>query len=220
MNQAIGQMLPFAVGVGLSPFPIIAIVLMLSTPRARSNGPAFLTGWIVGLGGLGGIVLIASSGVGASDDSEPAGWVAWLKLALGVLLLLLAVKQWRGRNVEKPEPKWMQSIDHFTPAKSAGIGVLLAAVNPKNLLLTVGAAAAIAETGIEPGQELIALIVFVLIGSIGVGGPVVIYFALGERSAHILEGLKSWMAANNAVIMAVLMLVIGAKLVGDGISGL
>jgi threonine/homoserine/homoserine lactone efflux protein len=220
MNEAIGQILPFAVGVGLSPFPIIAIVLMLSTPRARSNGPAFLVGWIVGLGGLGAIVLVASSGIGATDDSEPAGWVAWLKIVLGLLLLLVAVKQWRGRNVEKPEPKWMQSINHFTPLKSGGIGILLAAVNPKNLLLTVGAAAAIAETGIEPGQELVALAVFVVIGTIGVGGPVFIYFALGERSAHILEGLKSWMAANNTVIMAILMLVIGAKLLGDGIAGL
>ena len=71
-----------------------------------------------------------------------------------------------------------------------------------------------------PGQEAIALAVFVVIGTIGVGGPLVIYFALGERSAHILEGLKSWMAANNTVIMAILMLIIGAKLVGDGISGL
>ena len=220
MNEAIGQILPLAVGVGLSPFPIIAMVLMLSTPRARSNGPAFLLGWVVGLGGLGTIVLLTSSGIGASDDSEPAGWVAWLKIVLGLLLLLVAVKQWRGRNVEKPAPKWMQSIDHFTPVKSAGVGLLLAAVNPKNLLLTVAAAAAIAETGIAPGQEAIALAVFVAIGSIGVGAPVFIYFALGERSAHILERLNSWMAANNTVIVAILMLIIGAKLVGDGIAGL
>ena len=47
-----------------------------------------------------------------------------------------------------------------------------------------------------------------------------IYFVLGERSQKLLDGLKSWMAANNAVIMAVLFLVIGAKLLGDGISGL
>jgi hypothetical protein len=62
--------------------------------------------------------------------------------------------------------------------------------------------------------------VFIAVGSIGVGGPIVIYFVLGERSQKLLDGLKSWMAANNAVIMAVLVLVIGAKLVGDGISGL
>ena len=42
---------------------------------------------------------------------------------------------------------------------------------------------------------------------------------LGERAGPILDGLKTWMARNNAVIMAVLCLVIGAKLVGDAITG-
>ena len=41
----------------------------------------------------------------------------------------------------------MKSVDTLTPVKSAGIGVLLSAVSPKNLLLVVGAAAAIAQTG-------------------------------------------------------------------------
>jgi hypothetical protein len=60
--------------------------------------------------------------------------------------------------------------------------------------------------------------VFVIVGTLGVGAPVVIYFALGERSRRILDGLKSWMAAHNAAIMAVLLLVMGAKLLGAGIS--
>jgi len=40
MGQAIGDILPLAIGVALSPVPIIAIVLMLGTPRARANGTA------------------------------------------------------------------------------------------------------------------------------------------------------------------------------------
>jgi hypothetical protein len=59
----------------------------------------------------------------------------------------------------------------------------------------------------------------VVVGSIGVGAPVVIYFALGDRSRALLERLKNWMARNNAVIMTVLLLVIGVKLIGDAISG-
>ena len=33
MGQAIGQVLSFGVGAALSPVPIIAVVLMLATPR-------------------------------------------------------------------------------------------------------------------------------------------------------------------------------------------
>jgi len=46
-----------------------------------------------------------------------------------------------------------------------------------------------------------------------------IYFALGARSQPMLAGLRDWMAQHNAAIMAVLCLVIGAKLIGDAISG-
>ena len=40
MGQAIGGSL--AVGVALSPVPIIPVVLMLTTRRARVNGPLFV----------------------------------------------------------------------------------------------------------------------------------------------------------------------------------
>jgi threonine/homoserine/homoserine lactone efflux protein len=223
MNEAIGQVLSFAVGVAISPLPIVAVVLMLATPRGRINGPTFVAGWIIGLTVLGGIVLAASSGAGASEDGEPATWVSVLELVLGLLLVLFAVRQWRRRpRGDEPTelPKLLQTIDTFTPGKTFVIAVALAAVNPKNLLLTVGAATAIAQTGIDTVEQVIALEVFVVIATLGVAAPVVIYYALGDRSAKLLGELRTWLAAHNAAIMAVLLLVIGAKLLGDGISGL
>jgi threonine/homoserine/homoserine lactone efflux protein len=222
MGEAIGQLLPFAVGVAVSPMPIVAVVLMLVTRRARANGPAFLAGWIVGIAVAGAIVLSIAGPTNASEDGQPAAWVNWLKLALGLLLLLVAVREWRGRPHEGDQvatPKWMSALDAFTAPKAAGAGVLLGTVNPKNLLLIVGGAAAVAQTGISGADQAIAWAVFTLIASIGVGAPVVIYFALGDRAAKLLEGLKTWMARNNTVIMAVLCVIIGVKLVGDAITG-
>jgi hypothetical protein len=43
---------------------------------------------------------------------------------------------------------------------------------------------------------------------------------MGDRSRKLLDAIKDWRAANNAVIMAVLLLILGVKLIGDGISGL
>jgi hypothetical protein len=43
---------------------------------------------------------------------------------------------------------------------------------------------------------------------------------MGERSETLLGELKDWMSRHNAAIMTVLCLVIAAKLIGDGISGL
>lgn len=221
MGDAIGQVLPLAVGVALSPVPIIAVVLMLGTPRARSNGPVFVVGWTAGLAVVGTLALLLAAGAGAAGEGEPASWVGVVKLALGVLLVLLAVWQWRQRARDGEEgvlPGWMRTIDGFTAVKSFGMAALLSGANPKNLMLTVGAAAAIAQASISSGQRAGALAVFVAIGTAGPAIPVAIYFAAGRRAAPLLDELKGWLGANNTTIMAVLCLVIGAKLVGDGIA--
>jgi threonine/homoserine/homoserine lactone efflux protein len=223
MGQAIGQVLAYAVGVSLSPIPIIAVVLMLATPKGRVNGPAFLAGWVLGLAVVGTVVLLAASGAEASENGGPAEGLSVVKLGLGVLLLVVAARQWRGRpkgDSTAELPKWMQTIDTFTPPRAAGIAVALSAVNPKNLLLTVGAGAAIAQTGASTGGQAVALAVFVLLGTLGPGIPVAIYFLMRDRATAILESLRGWMARENATIMAVLCLIIGAKLIGDAITGL
>lgn len=223
MGQAIGELLPSAVGVAISPLPIVAVVLMLVGARGRANGPAFLLGWIVGVLAAGAIVLLVASGAGAHDDRQPATWVSWLELLVGLGLLRIALRQFRGRphgDEEPVTPKWMGALDTFTPPKAAVAGVMLSALNPKNLLLIVAGMAAIAQTGISTGDQIGSLVAFTIVASLGVAAPVVIYFALGERSAELLDRLETWMARNNAVIMAVILTVIAAKIVGDAISGL
>lgn len=223
MGEAIGGSLPLAIGVAISPVPIIAVVLMLTTRRGRVNGPVFVLGWLCGLAVVGAIVLSVVGPSGAGSSGSPATWVSWVKIALGLLLLLLAVRQFRGRpagDQTAAMPKWMAAIDTIKPPAAFGLAAVLAGVNPKNLLMAVGGAAAIAQTGISGAQQAVAYAIFALIGTLGVGVPVGIYFALGDRSASILTGLKDWMGRNNAVIMAVLCLIIGVKLIGDAIGGL
>jgi hypothetical protein len=177
----------------------------------------------VGLGVVGAVVLvIAGSGTGGGQ-AGPAAWVSWLKLVLGVLLLVLAGTRFRGRprsGEQAPMPGWMSAIDRFGAGRVVGTGAVLAAANPKNLLLAVGAAAAVAQTGIPGGQEALAYLVFAVVGTAGVGAPVVIYCTMGDRATTLLAGLKGWLGRNNAVIVAVLCLVIGSKLVGDAVGGL
>jgi hypothetical protein len=223
MGEAIGQALPFAIGVAISPMPIIAVVLILVTPRARTNGPAFLAGAVLGVAVLGGIVLALADPAGVSDDGEPETWVSWVKLALGLLLIAVAVRSWRGRpraGEEIAMPGWMTALETFTPTRSLAIGAALSGVNIKNLILIAGGAAAVAQSGVSAGDEAIAWAVFIAVASLGVGAPVVLLFALGDRAAQPLDELKTWLATNNTAIVAVLCLVIGVMLLGDGISGL
>ena len=221
MGQAIGDLLPSAIGVALSPVPIIAVILMLGTPKARSNGPAFAIGWVIGLVAVSVIVLLLASDADDTDSGASTA-VDWIKLLIGLLFLLMAIKQWQGRPKEGQQaemPKWMDAIDGFTAPKSVGLGILLSGVNPKNLALTLAAAASIAQAGLSGGESAIAVGVFVIIGSLTVAGPV-LYYLLVPSSAGLLGEIKQFMSAHNAVIMFVLLLVLGGKLLGNGIAGL
>lgn len=220
MGAAIGQSLPLAVGVLVSPIPIVAVALMLVSARARVTAPAFVVGWILAVA----IVTLAAAwltGGAAADGDDPAVWTGWLRIVLGALLLLVAVRQWRSRprgDSAPSVPGWMRAIDRFTAVRAAGLGALLSAVNPKNLLLVIAGGAAIGSAGHGPSDLVVAAAVFTLVASSTVVAPVVVYLAMGDRAAEPLDRLKTWLVRENAVIMAILLLVIGAKLIGDGIA--
>jgi Kef-type K+ transport system membrane component KefB len=224
MGEAIGHSLPLAVGVALSPVSIIAVVVLLTSSRARSLGPVFVLGWLLGLVVVGAIVLAVVGPSGAGSSGQRTTWVSWVLIVVGVLLLVAAVHRLRGRTgrgeEEVPLPAWMGALDRLKPAAALAGGVVAGSVRPKSFLLAAGGAAAIAQTGITGGQQAIAYAVFAVTATIGVAAPVVIYYAMGTRSAELLGRLKGWMRRNNAVILAVVLLVIGVTLIGDGIGGL
>jgi threonine/homoserine/homoserine lactone efflux protein len=192
VGQGVGNLLPLAVAVAVFPVPIIAVVLVLGSPHGRTKGLAFVFAWLVGLGAVGALVLLFAGALDASESGEPATWVNVVLLALGVLLLVLAAKQWRGRprvGDKTPVPGWMSTIDEFTTAKAAGAGFALSALNPKNVLLTVAAAAEIAERGLPAGEQ--AVVVETPVGPLGLSicydlrFPE-LYRALVDRGAELL----------------------------------
>jgi hypothetical protein len=223
VSGVIGDILPMAVGVAISPVPIIAVILMLFSARARSNGPAFLAGWVLGLTVVGIVVLALAGPAGAEDDAEPSTVASVVKLLLGLLLLLLAVRQWRSRpepGQEAELPSWMRAVDSFAAGRAFGLGGLLSAVNPKNLALAIAAAATIAQAGLSGGGSATALAVFVVLGSASIAVPVVFYLLGGPGAKATLDGWKAWLGANNATVMTVVLAVLGTVLLGKGIAGL
>ena len=221
MFEVLGDLLPIAVAIALSPFPVIAIVLVLSTPKAGVNGTAFALGWVAGLGAAATLVLLLAGG---SDEpgSTAAQGVSWVRVLLGVALLALAVRKWRSRprpGEESEMPGWMAHLDELTPGKAAGLGVLLGGVNPKNLALVIAGASAIAQAGLPPGEVVVDVVAFVLLASSTVAGAVLAHVVLGERSEAGLASVKQFMLDHNAAIMVVILLLFGLKLVGDGLAG-
>ena len=221
LSDAIGDLLPSALAVALSPIPIVAIVLVLGAPHARTAGPAFALGWIVGLLSVS-VVVVLLVGTGDDPDSDDPG-LNWLKIGIGVLFLLMAARQWTKRPKEGKEPdtpSWMATIDTATPPRAALLGAALSGANPKNLALTLAASASIAEAGLDQADTAIAIAVFIALGSLTVAGSVLFYLVDADRAAGPLGAVKQFMSDNNAVIMMVVLLLLGAKLLGDGLADL
>ena len=220
MTQGIAEVLTFAVGVAISPVPIIAVILMLFSARARVNGPLFMTGWAVALLMVSGVAYLAGD---AATDTSAADAVSWSQLVLGLLLLLLAARSWRRRpapGAEPGQPAWMKGIDTFSPGKALALGLLLAGVNPKNLLLAAGAGAALAGLGLATGDAVVSLVVFVVVGSVTIAGPVIYYLVGGEHARTKLDEAKGWLGLHNDAVMTVLFLVFGVSLVAQGVPPL
>jgi threonine/homoserine/homoserine lactone efflux protein len=223
MGSVIGEILPLALGIAISPIPIMAAILMLLSPKAKATSVGFMLGWICGIVVALIVFVLLASILPPSESDQPQPIAGMIKILLGALMLFLALKQWRARpqdDVEPPLPKWMSAIDTMTAGKGFGLGFLLSAVNPKNLLMAAAAGVIIGSAPLSVGAVIAVAIVFTVVAACSVAVPVVAYLVASRAMAGPLESLRGWLVHNNATVMAVLLLVIGVSVIGKGIGNL
>lgn len=69
-------------------------------------------------------------------------------------------------------------------------------------------------------QQIVAAVIFTVIASVGIALPILVKVFSGKRADEILASAKAWMTANNAVMMTVILTILGATVLGEGLSGL
>jgi threonine/homoserine/homoserine lactone efflux protein len=221
VGEVIGQLLPTAVGVMLSPLPIVGVILMLLSNKARVNGPMFLLGWLAGLAiVVGGIVAFVDPDRLNQSDGDPSTLSGILHLVLGALLLFLAVKQLKGRpksGEEAKMPSWMAKMQDASPVFAFGMGAFLSGLNPKNLIFDIAAAAAIVAGDLSSSQQIVSVLVFMILASLTIGIPVIWFLVAGESAKAKLDTLRGYLVQYNWIIMCVLFLILGVKLIGQAL---
>ncbi|MBH0122506.1 GAP family protein [Rhodococcus sp. CX] len=149
---------------------------------------------------------------------SPIPIVATIKVAIE-LLIVLAGRQWRARG-DASVPKWMQAIDRLNFPKATGLGIALSAVDPKNLLLYVSAGLVIDTGGLGTGEAVVALVIYTVIAASSVLIHVLGYAIAAQRLRERLDTLWQSLRANNHQVMAIVLVLMGAAVIGKGLGGL
>ncbi|MBK6857180.1 MAG: GAP family protein [Microthrixaceae bacterium] len=216
---ALGDVLPQALAMALSPIPIVLVILVLVSPRARTCGPAFAAGWLAGLFTLTALAFAMADGADVATDSAATDGANLVQVALGLLFLVFAAKQWQKRprpDDEPATPKLVGAIDSMPPLKVLGVGFVSAALNPKNLPLGISAGVTIAQA--SPSTGIVTVAAFAVVGSAAVLAAVASVLVLGERTREPLEQLKTWLLTNSATIMMIIFILLAAKMIGSGLA--
>lgn len=216
--EAVGNALPIAAGIALSPLAIAALLIILMTERARKNAPAFLLGWVVGFLVVGSLVDLIPEAQANQGGTKILP--ALVRIALGLVLLLLCIRQWRrqsasGSNVKVP--KFLTRLDSIGVIQSAMTGFLLSALHPKNLPLIIAGVEAIRVSNLDQAKENIAFLVFTAASSLTIFLPVAAHFLAKEKFEPIFRRWKDWLIKNNAAVVILLLLLLGTLLIGRGL---
>lgn len=220
MWTAVGDTLPLAAGLALSPVAIATAVILLMGRAGRLKTLLFGVGWFVAL-----LVLatIAELVVDAADDAYPDATevgVDLVQLVFAVLFLGLAALSWakRPREGQEEKPGLLGRLDGLSAGGALGMGLAQGVVVIKNIPLVVGAGARVGEAALGRGEAAIALTIFALVASLGIVIPLLIAAIGGQRIQPALVRTRSWLDSHMTVIGIVVLVVLGAFFLGEGLG--
>ncbi len=209
--NAIDKVLAPGIGVAISPTAIAAVLLFLSGPSGLRRGGAFVAGFATSLAALSLIVLAATSGHDSSSRHTLARVTAVIQLAFAVVLAVAAVILWVRRPPREQTvdtPAWLRAVDGARARTAFQLGLVIAVVNVKNLPLSVTAATDVAAVGASAAASVVAILIFVAIGCIGVGIPLTLV-RFGPPGVEAgLARAKQYLIRHNSLILAALFAVL------------
>jgi Sap-like sulfolipid-1-addressing protein len=212
------QLLPLAIVCALSPWAIVAVILMLSSDRP-SNSVAWLAGWTLSTLAIGVVIALFFGGYDFSKNSTPTTVACVVQVTLGVLLLVAAARFWAKRPARTGtlpnEPGWMARIGKMSAVWAFLIGAFWI-----NTTLVIAAGVDTLRANLSNGDSLVALAAFTLV-TLSVQGAMILYaYLLPERSAVGLTAIRERIARNQQAALAIVAFVLAVWFAAKGIKGL
>ena len=218
VGAELAELVPLALVIALSPLSVIPGILILHTPRPRPTSLAFLTGWTMGIVGITAAFVAASDLAGGLNQAPVSA--AYLRVVIGVALIVFGLYRWFTRHRSPHAPRWMTAMTSAGPGRAFLTAALLTVANPKVLLMCAAAGAAIGTAALGRTSSWTAVLVFTAVAVSSVAVPVLGSLIAGERLDAPLGRVKDWMERNHGGLVAGILIVIGAALLYKGIHAL
>lgn len=221
MVEMLGELFPYAIGVALSPLPLIAVLLVLRSLAGRAAGAAFLAARLVVILAVAAIAALVADFLPESNGVSATG--AAIRILLGTVLMVWAATKLIQRSkaaAEPSPPQWVAALEGTTTLGAARWGVILSAANIKELAFGIGAGVTIGSAAIGIGPTIAAAAIYAILACMGVILAVGAFWVAADRVREPLDRARTWLISNNTVILGAVLLIIGAMLIGHGLSAL
>ncbi len=216
MRDALTSVLPSAIGMALSPVPIVAMILALFSARARINSVIFLLGVLIPTLALPFLWASAYSAV-EGEDAGTIQTARWVLTTVALLLLFAAYRNWTRRSNHEV-PAMLTKIEGMGPGAVLMLSLGATVFNPKNMAMLLSAGQSLGAADLTAGELVFGVVVFALVASSPYLAAVAFKLFGGKGASESLDRAKEWLVSRNRLIMAIVLGVFGLVLLTKGLS--
>jgi hypothetical protein len=199
-------------GITLEPFPLIAFLLILSAEKGTRKGLAFILGWLACLVVVIGAMVLLTGGKPPRPSTAPSTAALAVKLALGIVLILYAVRQRRRMGRPRKPPAWMSRLDGLSVWAAAGLAAFL-----QPWTLVAAGAATVSQAKLSNVAEYLILLLFCLLATSSF-----LYLELSATfrpaaADALIQKLRNWLDTHEDQVIITISLLLGFWLAGKSL---
>jgi len=205
MGSALREMLPYTIGLLVSPLPIVAVIVLLGGREGTRKGIIFcVTWWLVSF------LLVQALAMFAGAASRPPGaapaWESTIKIILGLVLLLWAIRHFvEMRRGPRHSVQGLESMGELPPDRLAGAAARLLLFDPLRLIMLIAAALELGSHQLAAVEDVVPAAMFALIGTLSMILPM---FAPPSTP---------WLLRHNDLLVFITSLGLGVALIINGL---
>jgi hypothetical protein len=210
--QVVLDLLLIAIGITLEPFPLSAFILILGAEKGTRKGLAFILGWLACLVAVIAVVVLTTGANPPKPQTIPSTAALAVKLALGIVLILLAVRRRRRMGRPRKPPTWMTRLDRLSLWSAAGLAVFL-----QPWALVAAGAATVVEAKLSTAGDYVTLMLFCLVCTSSFL-YLELYATFTPAAASVrLDRLRTWLDTHQDQVVVAIFLLLGFWLAGKSI---